>query len=217
MVDDMLGAVAHYLDGGSLRLERLADKLPQVTADEEDGWLFSVPEDYKHAWRGLFDISPNELESISGLKKPKAVGCVAQRTAVPMPHRRLQSWTVNEDLFRVKPGAKAGEDEEPLSSFYDDAVGSSAGSIDDYQVIVRAPIAGNRFFLNPDQIYYEMTDVMRYAYQQEVVSVDNVRGCTICWARTEKHKKFYWGEPVWVTMQRALTALDKRTKKARAR
>ena len=213
LADDLRDAVQSYLNGERMELEALADDLPKAAADRRGPSIFSVPYYYTYAWRGLFDVSPKMLRWIAGLKtkSTKAVGCADLRTAVPLHGRRLQSWTVDGELFRAAPGSLVDEDGEPMYTIYDDILGDNIGKAGNYQLIIRAPIAGNPFFLDPEQIYKE-TDSEGYAYQQEIVSVDKVKGCVVCWARTTKRD-----ERVWHPMRRAMAALDRRTKKARAR
>lgn len=129
--------------------------------------VLSVPSKYKYAYRVMVDIPLNTLTAILGYEptdyEPNEVyeetegGVFAPRSI-----REHYSWTVNHKTFAEMEKDWGGLLHRASNTFI---------------VFLRAPIASNRFLLNPKET---ASIAQEYAYQNEVISVGEVQ-CDHVW------------------------------------
>lgn len=160
----------HY-HGQMGELSRWIDQLLSLKDEGEYLDVLEVPRQYQYAYR-VVAIKDSDLASLLGVDEIPPF--TAPNKVVKHPTgtvyrtwgaRKHFSWTVNTEVF-----LRILDDwwEFPKHDRYKGR---------DFLVFFRAPIKGNTFIMNPSETE-EIAD--QYAYQEEVISVGNVR-CDGVW------------------------------------
>lgn len=163
----------HY-DGDPDSLNPYLSKLNNLEKQDSYKDVLSVPSEYQYAYRVMSNISLETLTTILGEEptdyESNEIYEAEGGVFTPKSPRDHYSWSVNHKVFK-----NIAEDWGGIKHFRPNT----------FLVFLRAPIASNRFLLNPNETAPLAKD---YAYQDEVISIGSIECDRVWYMFTERDK-----------------------------